>query len=78
MESEGREGEHELEDRVGARKDKREEGASSPFYSESGIPGCCQVTVGQSLEAVLVLCFINQAGFQLTEICLSLLPRCCD
>jgi hypothetical protein len=29
-------------------KSKREPGgggASSPFYSESGIPGCCQVTV---------------------------------
>jgi hypothetical protein len=26
------------------------EGASSPFYSESGIPGCCQVTVGRSLD----------------------------
>ena len=46
MEREGREGEHELEDRVGARKQEREEGASSPFYSESGIPGCCQVTRG--------------------------------
>ena len=31
-------------------KSKREEGASSPFYSESGTPGCCQVTVGQSLD----------------------------
>ena len=25
---------------------KREEGASSPFYSESGIPGHCQVNCG--------------------------------
>jgi hypothetical protein len=25
---------------------KREEEMSSLFYSESGIPGCCQVTVG--------------------------------
>ena len=32
---------------------KREEGASSPFYSESGIPGYCQVTVGQSLDKML-------------------------
>jgi hypothetical protein len=23
---------------------KREEGASSPFYSGSSVPGCCQVT----------------------------------
>jgi hypothetical protein len=45
-----------------AREQERDEGASSPFYSESGlpgccqaivwqrIPGCCQVTVGRSLE----------------------------
>ena len=37
-------------ERVGARKQEREEGANSPFYSESGIPDCCQVTVGQSLD----------------------------
>ena len=28
-------------------------GASSPFYSESGTPGCCQVTVRWSLEEIL-------------------------
>ena len=27
-----------------------EEGASSPFYSGSGLPGCCQVTVGRSMH----------------------------
>ena len=32
------------------REQESEEGASSPFYNESGIPGCCLVTVGQSLE----------------------------
>ena len=35
-----------------ARESKRarvEEGASSLFYSESGIPGCCQVT-GEDLR----------------------------
>ena len=32
---------------------KREEGWSSPFYSESGIPGYCQVTVEWSLEEML-------------------------
>jgi hypothetical protein len=31
------------------REQAKEEVASSPFYSESGIPGCCQVTVEQSL-----------------------------
>ena len=35
----------------GSRKTARKRGeASSPFYSESGTPGCCQVTVGQSLD----------------------------
>jgi hypothetical protein len=28
---------------------------SSPFYSESGTPGCCQVTVGQSLDKMPTL-----------------------
>jgi hypothetical protein len=27
-------------------------GACSPFYSESGTPGCCQATVGWSLEGM--------------------------
>ena len=31
------------------RAREQEEKASSPFYSESGTPGCCQVTVWQSL-----------------------------
>ena len=35
---------------AGTQEQEREEGASSPFYSESGTSGCCQVTVGQSLE----------------------------
>ena len=40
---EGTEGEEGKE----ARKQESEEGASSPFYIELGIPGFCQVTVGQ-------------------------------
>ena len=36
-----------------AREQEGEEGASSLFYSESGIPGCCQVTVEWSLEEML-------------------------
>jgi hypothetical protein len=40
-----------------ARKQEREEGASSPFYSESGIPDCCQETVDRSLDKVLTLSF---------------------
>jgi hypothetical protein len=32
------------------KEQERDEGASSPFHSESGTPGCCQVTVGWSLD----------------------------
>ena len=32
---------------------EREEGASSSFYSGSGLPGCCQATVGWSLDRML-------------------------
>ena len=31
------------------RRSKRTRGASSPFYSWPGLPGCCQVTVGKSI-----------------------------
>jgi hypothetical protein len=43
------------EDRAGAGRQEQEraEGPNSPFYGESGIPGCCQVTVGQSLDKML-------------------------
>ena len=40
------------EGRARARRQERG-GSSSPFYSESGIPVCCQVTVGRSLEKML-------------------------
>jgi hypothetical protein len=30
-----------------------EKGANRPFYRKPGIPGYCQVTVGQSLERML-------------------------
>ena len=38
-------------------KRPREQGerASSPFYSESGLLGCCQVTVGWSLDRILTI-----------------------
>jgi hypothetical protein len=44
-------------DKAGARKEEQEseEGASSPFYSGSGLPGCCQVTVGQNLDRMLTV-----------------------
>jgi hypothetical protein len=35
---------------VERQEQESKEGASNPFYSESVIPGCCQVTVGWSLE----------------------------
>jgi hypothetical protein len=41
------------EDRAGVRRQETVEGPSSPFYSESGIPGGCQVTVGRSLDKML-------------------------
>jgi hypothetical protein len=34
---------------------KKEGGASSSFYSESGAPGCCQETVGHSLDRMPAL-----------------------
>jgi hypothetical protein len=45
------------EDRAEARRQEQErkEGASSPFYFASGTPGCCQVTVGWSLDRMLTL-----------------------
>lgn len=45
-------GQKERGDRVGARRqeEEREKGTNNPFYSESGISGCCQVNMGQSLD----------------------------
>lgn len=39
-----------------ARDQENEERASSPFYSGSCMPGCCQVTVGWSLDRMLTPC----------------------
>jgi hypothetical protein len=39
-------------------------GASSPFYSESGTPGCCQVTVGWSLDKILTQGLFKPLGFK--------------
>jgi hypothetical protein len=48
-------------DRAGAREEQEsEEGASSPFYSESGI---CQVTVGQSLDRMLIPLMVSLSFF---------------
>jgi hypothetical protein len=36
-----------------AKGQEREEGISSHLYSGRGLPGCCQVTVGWSLDRML-------------------------
>jgi hypothetical protein len=41
------------QEQEGERGRERTEGVSSPFYSDSGIPGCSQVTVGWSLDKML-------------------------
>jgi hypothetical protein len=46
-------GRQETEGREEESERVREE-ASIPFYSESGTPGYCQVTVGQSLEEMQI------------------------
>jgi hypothetical protein len=52
----GRPGTREERGRRGkGAKSKGEEGANSPFYSKPGIPRCCQVTVGRSLEGMLTV-----------------------
>lgn len=56
---EGQEGKNKRE----AREQEQEEGASSPFYNESGLPGCCQVTVGWSLDRMLT-CWCLSRGNQ--------------
>jgi hypothetical protein len=38
---------------IEGREEERGEVTNIPFYTESIIPGCCQVTVGQSLEEML-------------------------
>jgi hypothetical protein len=37
----------------GEQEQEGEEGASSPFYNASSTPGCCQITVGRSLDKML-------------------------
>ena len=75
MEREKGKGNGERRDREGkrVRELKREERASSPLYSESGIPGCCQVTVGQSLEEMQQLLLAGDS-FQVSGRTLCPLP----
>ena len=42
------------------REQEREEGLSSPFYSGSGLPGYCQVTVGWSLDRMITVTPVKQ------------------
>ena len=52
----GKRGKRTKREKEGKSKIKRQdqaEGASSPFNIKSGIPGCCQVTVGWSLDKML-------------------------
>jgi hypothetical protein len=42
--------EQEQVERARARRQDNEEGASSPFYRETGTLGCCQVSVWWSLN----------------------------
>jgi hypothetical protein len=46
MEREGGRVWGEGEEEKAREEQESEEGASSPSYNKSGIPGCCQVTVG--------------------------------
>jgi hypothetical protein len=41
-------------------REERKEGTSSPVYTESGTPGCCQVTVGRSLVGMPTLRLARQ------------------
>ena len=56
----------------GKSKREREEGASSPFYSESGTPGCCQVSVGQSTPGALT----PSLSYPQSLYCSYILPPC--
>jgi hypothetical protein len=38
-----------------SKRQEREEGASSPFYSGPDQPGCFQVTVGWSFDRMLTI-----------------------
>jgi hypothetical protein len=48
------------------QESNREEGASNPFYSGSGLPGYCHVTVGRSIPG----CFQVTVGRSM--------PGCCQ
>ena len=47
---------------------EREEGASSPFYSGSGLPVYCQETVGWSLDRMLTVTLLKLPKFQRSDL----------
>jgi hypothetical protein len=69
----GREWRERGDGKARARESKRaseQGGASSPFYSESGIPGYCQVTVEWSLDRMLTM---NICADESLHICMVIL-----
>lgn len=52
-EENGERGGRELENRERSGRQEREEEVISHFYNESGMPNCCQVTLGLSLDKML-------------------------
>jgi hypothetical protein len=53
----GERGEGKLRKSKERRGTGEKEGVSSRFYSGSGTPGCCQVTVGWSLDRMITISF---------------------
>lgn len=51
----------------GKREHQREDGANRLFYNESGTPGSCQITVGQSLDKMLTKGAFRDHRRQLTQ-----------
>ena len=62
----------------GKRGAREQEGASSPFYSGSGLPGSCQITVEWSLDSTLTVCVVcvpicvNVCVFEDERVCMCL------
>lgn len=60
---------------------KGAEGTSRPFHSKSGKPGCCQITIGWSLDKVLTLgnwlvcSSFNRTFLSFLELYLGLQPQ---
>jgi hypothetical protein len=64
-----REREREREqDKEARAEQERQEGENSPFYNESGTPGCCQVTVVLNLNKILTICSLKRQNPKPTEV----------